>query len=117
MLVEPLTSADTPRMASLPPSSADRVPGYNLAPLLEEDARAMLQRVFGGERGAALWKDACHVAGFGDQRIEGAAQLVRVAQALATHGGAPAAVGRSMEIRIRTHAALTARSTTSRRST
>ena len=104
-------------MVSIPPSSAERVPGYGLAPLMEEDARAMLQRVFGGERGAALWKDACQVAGFGDQRIEGAAQLLRVAQALATHGGAPAAVGRSMEIRLRTHAALTARRASAGRST
>jgi hypothetical protein len=103
-------------MANQSPSPAGQIPGYNLAQLTEEDARAMLQRVFGGERGAALWKDACHVAGFGDQRIEGAAQLVRVAQALATHGGAPAAVGRSMEIRLRTHAALTARRATSGRS-
>jgi hypothetical protein len=77
----------------------------------------MLQRVFGAERAAALWNDACQVAGFGAARIEGMAQLVRVAQALATHGGAPAAVARSMEIRLRTYAALTARRATSGRST
>src|SRR5476651_2717784 len=104
-------------MTSFPPSQAARVPGYNLAPLMEEDARAMLERVFGSERATALWKDACHIAGFGDQHIETTAQLVRVAQALATHGGAPAAVARSMEIRLRTHAALTARRATSGQST
>jgi hypothetical protein len=104
-------------MTSSPASSPARIPGYDLAPLMEEDARAMLQRVFGGERAAALWADARHVAGLGDARVEGAAQLLRVAQALATHGGAPAAVGRSMEIRLRTHAALSARRAASGKAT
>lgn len=87
------------------------IPGYNdyRAPT-EADARAALQRVFGAERGAERWADACREAGFAVGRVDGADRLRQAAAALAAQGGPCAAVARSLEIRMRTHARLASKS-------
>jgi hypothetical protein len=94
-----------------PPPHAAGIPAYNdfRAPT-EADARAALQRVFGAERGAERWSAACRAAGVAEGRVNGADALTRAVQALATLGGPAAAVARSIEIRMRTHTRLAARS-------
>ena len=86
-----------------------RVPGYDLGAPTESDARAALQRVFGPERGEALWSDACRVAGVPVGRVSDGTELRRAVDALAKQGGASVAVARSVEIRMRTHALLASR--------
>ena len=82
------------------------LPGYNLHAPTEEDARAALQRVFGAERAAERWAQACRQAGVAPGHVDGAAQLQKVAAALSGQGGPTAVVARSIEIRIRTYARL-----------
>lgn len=95
----------------LSPPSVPGIPGYNdyRAPT-EADARAALQRVFGPERGAERWSDACRTAGLGEGRVDGAELLTRAVRALAAQGGPSTAVARSIEIRMRTHTRLAAKS-------
>lgn len=92
-------------------SSTAAIPGYNgyRAPT-EADARAALQRVFGAERGAEHWSQACREAGFKEGRVTAPDHLARVIQALSAQGGPSVAIARSIEIRMRTHTRLAARS-------
>jgi hypothetical protein len=92
-----------------PTSSASRLPGYNLAVPTEADALSALERVFGAERGRALWSDACAMAGLGVGKASTGAALERAVQSLASQGGAAATVARSMSIRMRTYDQLAAR--------
>ena len=92
-----------------PPSSPARLPGYDLREPVEADALASLRRVFGPERGDERWSRACGDAGLVVGGVSTQAQLVRAVQALAAQGAAAAAVARSVEIRLRTHARLAAR--------
>lgn len=96
-------------MLSPPPTPG--IPGYDgfRAPT-EADARAALQRVFGPERGAERWAEACRDAGLPVGYVDGAEPLTRAVQALAALGGPSAAVARSIEIRMRTHTRLAAKS-------
>jgi hypothetical protein len=87
------------------------VPGYSLSPPAEADALAALQRVFGAERGAERWNEACRAARVTPGRVS-AADLARVVEALAAQGGATAVVARSMEIRLRTYTRLAANALT-----
>jgi hypothetical protein len=95
----------------LSPPSSPGIPGYNdyRAPT-EADARAALQRVFGPERGAERWSEACRAAGLSVGRVSGAEPLTRAVQALSAQGGPSTAVARSIEIRMRTHTRLAAKS-------
>jgi hypothetical protein len=88
------------------PTPTPQQAGYDLAPLSDADARAMLARVFGAERSAAMWADACRRAGLGTGTLAGPAELARLAEAFAVMGGAAGIVARSIEIRLRTHARL-----------
>ncbi|HEU0299666.1 MAG TPA: hypothetical protein VFR37_09435 [Longimicrobium sp.] len=92
-----------------PPSSPARLPGYDLREPVEADALASLRRVFGPERGDERWFRACRDAGLVVGGVSTQAQLVRAVQMLAAQGGPSAAVARSVEIRLRTHARLAAR--------
>lgn len=85
-------------------------PGYDLVPPTGADARAMLHRVFGVERGDILWAEACRAARVDAGRVEDTAQLQRVSAALASRGGAASTIARSIDIRLRTYARLAARS-------
>ena len=93
----------------MPASNANRIPGYNLDAPNEADVVASLVRVFGDERGAALWRRTCTVAGIWEGRVSATEDLERALRALAAEGGAAATVARSIEIRLRTHARLRAR--------
>jgi hypothetical protein len=95
----------------LSPPSVPGIPGYNdyRAPT-EDDARAALNRVFGPERGAEHWSQACRAAGLSTGRVQGAEPLARAIQALAAQGGPSKAVARSIEIRMRTYTRLAAKS-------
>lgn len=84
-----------------------RLPGYDLGEPTEADARASLERVFGSERGGERWLQACRDAGLVPGRVT-TTQLLRAAQALTAQGGPAAVVARSIEIRIRTFARLSA---------
>lgn len=75
----------------------------------EGDALAALQRVFGADRGAVRWTDACRAAGLAAGRVTSAEQLDRALRRLAAEGGAAATVARSFEIRLRTYHRLAAR--------
>jgi hypothetical protein len=93
----------------LSPTRPPPLPGYDLHEPSEADAVTSLERVFGAERGSARWAEACAAAGARAGRVHGVPALGRVVQALAAQGGATAAIARSMEIRMRTHARLAAR--------
>jgi hypothetical protein len=95
-------------MMSSPPDPT-RIPVYNFAVPTEADAVAALQRVWGADRGARLWSDACVAAGVRRGRLNDTDQLSRATSALAAAGGATATVARSIEIRLRTHARLAAK--------
>lgn len=95
---------------STSPTDPTRIPVYNFTVPTEADAVAALQRVWGPERGQRLWSDACRAAGVRAGRVSDTAQLERATTALAAEGGATATVARSIEIRLRTHARLAARS-------
>jgi hypothetical protein len=86
------------------------IPGYDLAPPTGADARAMLHRVFGADRGDAVWADACRGAQVDAGRVDSTATLQRVSTALAAQGGAASTIARSIDIRLRTYARLAARS-------
>lgn len=88
------------------------VPGYNLAAPTEADAIAALERVFGRDRGRALWSDACRQAGLDVGQASTGPALERALQSLAAAGGAAATVARSITIRMRTYTLLVARSAT-----
>lgn len=93
------------------PSVAGKVlPGYALAQPREADALAALQRVFGADRGRALWADACGLAGVREGEALTPALLERTLESLASQGGAAATVARSIGIRMRTWNQLAARS-------
>lgn len=91
------------------PSARAMVPGYRLSPPTEADANAALQRVFGAERAAERWALACRTTGIVAGRVSTANQLASVVEALARQGGSTAVVARSLEIRLRTYARLSAR--------
>jgi hypothetical protein len=82
------------------------IAGYTLKPPSEEDARAALERVFGPERGAERWSDACRAAGLKPGSVGPGAPFERAVEALAAQGGAAAMTARSMEIRLRTYTRL-----------
>lgn len=86
-----------------------RIPGYDLASPTEADAVAALRRVFGAERGAAAWRDACAAAGERPGSVADAPRLSRVVDSLAVLGGAAATVARALTIRMRTYERLAAR--------
>ena len=92
-----------------PPPHPFTVPGYEARPPTEADVRAALGRVFGPDRGAERWSQACGAAGLSVGRVSDATHLERATQALAGQGGASAAVARSIEIRMRTYTRLAAR--------
>ena len=94
---------------STPSSSTKKLAGYNLAAPNESDAIAALERVFGAERGRAVWVDACGMAGVAPGTAYPGAPLARVTQALAALGGAAATIARSIEIRARTYTQIAAR--------
>ena len=94
-------------MLSSPPGPP-RLPGYELREPTEDDARAALQRVFGVERGAEFWAQACRDAGLFPGQVRTCILLDRAAKALSAQGGAAAMVARSVEIRLRTYARLAA---------
>lgn len=91
-----------------PPGSALRLPGYDLREPSEADALAALERVFGPERAADRWSRACGEAGLLAGHLSTAAQLGRAVAALAGQGGTTSVVARSIEIRMRTFARLSA---------
>ena len=97
-------------MMPSPPGGAFRLPGYDLQEPREADALAALERVFGAERAADRWSRACREAGLLPGHASTAAQLGRAVAALAGQGGTTAVVARSMEIRMRTFARLSASS-------
>jgi hypothetical protein len=94
-------------MLSTPPGPT-RLPGYDLREPTEDDARASLQRVFGADRGAERWAQACRDAGLFPGQVGTAIMLDRAARALSAQGGPAAMVARSVEIRLRTYARLAA---------
>ncbi len=94
-----------------PSPAAGALPGYSLTPPAEADALAALQRVFGAERGAERWNEACRAAGLTPGRVR-AEELERAIEALAAQGGATAVVARSLEIRLRTYTRLAANALT-----
>lgn len=94
---------------TLPTASSSKLPGYNLSAPTEADAIAALERVFGAERGRALWSDACAMAGLGVGKASTGVALERAVQSLASQGGAAATVARSIGIRMRTYTQLVAR--------
>lgn len=91
-----------------PPPSPPRLPGYDLREPTEEDARASLQRVFGADRGAERWAQACREAGLFPGQVRTTPLLERSVKMLSAQGGAAAMVARSVEIRLRTYARLAA---------
>jgi hypothetical protein len=91
-----------------PPSSELRLPGYSLREPTEDDARMSLQRVFGANRGAERWAQACREAGLFPGRVRTTLMLERAVKALSAQGGAASMVARSVEIRLRTYARLAA---------
>ncbi|MET0396241.1 MAG: hypothetical protein ABW277_05425 [Longimicrobiaceae bacterium] len=95
-------------MMHSPPGGAFRLPGYDLQEPSEADAVAALERVFGPERAADRWSRACRDAGVLAGHLATGAQLGRAVAALAEQGGTTAVVARSMEIRMRTFARLSA---------
>jgi hypothetical protein len=96
-------------MTAPSPLRRDPVPGYDLTPPSDADARAMLLRVFGDDRSKGVWADACRAARIDAGRVDSTDKLRRVAAALAQQGGAAATIARSIEIRLRTYARLAAR--------
>jgi len=85
------------------------VPGYELSPPTGADARAMVHRVFGAERGEAVWVEACRHAGLAPDGVHDVARLQGVIIALAAQGKAASTIARSLDIRLRTYARLAAR--------
>ena len=85
------------------------VPGYELSPPTGADARAMVLRVYGAERGEALWGVTCRHAGLSPDGVHDALGLQRVIIALAAQGKAASTIARSLDIRLRTYARLAAR--------
>lgn len=90
-------------------TAAPRVPGYDLNAPTEALTLAALQRVWDPERGAAIWARACKAAGLRPGHVRDIPALERAIAALAAEGGASATVARSVEIRLRTYARLSAR--------
>ena len=90
-------------------SIATKLPGYDLAAPSESAAIAAVERVFGPERGRALWALACGLAGVPVGQARTIELLERVTESLASQGGAAATVARSLAIRLRTHTQLAAR--------
>lgn len=91
-----------------PPPAAARLPGYDLHEPCEDDARASLQRVFGAERGEERWARACRDAGLVPGQVRTPALLDQAVEALSEQGGPASVVARSVVIRLRTFARLTA---------
>jgi hypothetical protein len=92
-----------------PPSATPpAIPGYSLHPPTEADARAALERVFGAERAAERWAEACRSAGLAAGRVSAGAPFERVVDALLAQGGATEMVARSIVIRQRTYNRLAA---------
>ena len=91
-----------------PTSGPPPIPGYSLHPPSEPDARAALERVFGPERAAERWSDACRAAGVAPGAVGTGAPFERVVEALQAQGGATEMVARSIVIRQRTYNRLSA---------
>lgn len=85
-----------------------RIPGYDFAAPTESDAVASLTRVFGAERASGFWQRAC-VSARVRPGVVTFEEMGRVAEALAAENAACAAVGRSLQIRLRTHTRLAAK--------
>jgi hypothetical protein len=92
--------------------TAPRIAGYELSLPTEQDAVAALTRVFGADRAQTAWAAACRGALVTVGAVTSPVALERVADALAKLGAAEAAVGRSIAIRLRTYARLSARGNT-----
>lgn len=91
---------------TLTTSTPASIPGYSLDPPSEAGARGALDRVFGAERGAERWREACRAAGVRPGAVNSPAALLRAVEALSAQGGATAMVARSIEIRLRTYTRL-----------
>jgi hypothetical protein len=70
---------------------------------------AALQRVFGAERGARAWGEACDACNLRPEWIRTRSELEQVLAVLAGQGGVHAVVARSIDIRLRTYDRLSAR--------
>ena len=84
------------------------IPGYQLTAPTEADVCFALHRVFGKERAEQRWAEACAATGMAVGSVS-SARLDAPVRALATQGGATAAIARSIEIRMRTYARLAAK--------
>ena len=91
------------------PSPVGKLPGYALDAPREADAVAALERVFGAQRGRAMWAESCGRAGVHVDEALSPELLERVLESLTARGGAAATVARSITIRMRTYAQLAAR--------
>lgn len=67
-----------------------------------------LQRVFGADRGTLFWAQACRDAALFPGQVRTTPLLERAVKALSAQGGAAGVVARSVEIRLRTFARLSA---------
>jgi len=85
------------------------IPGYGLAPPVQDDALLHLARVMGIERGVAAWRQACRAAGVvcDVDRAMPPEDLARAAEVLARADGPAAPIGRGLAIRARTYLLLT----------
>jgi hypothetical protein len=87
------------------------IPGYGLAPPVQDDALLHLARVMGVERGVAAWRQACRKAGVVcdvDHPLP-PEDLARAAEVLAQTDGPAGPIGRGLAIRARTYLLLTRR--------
>ena len=109
---EPSPVARFTVMTELPPNPAPKIPGYDLSLPTEQDAVAALHRVFSAERAQTAWAAACRSALVTVGSVTSPVALERVAECLAKLGAAESAVARSITIRLRTYARLSARGIT-----
>jgi hypothetical protein len=96
-----------------PPDDRPRIPGYEFTSPMEADAVAALIRVFGPQQGREVWRDVCRAARVPEGMVR-AEDMPRLADALVSEPGAVSAVGRSLQIRLRTHARLAERAARTR---
>ena len=96
-----------------PLADRPRIPGYEFTSPTEADAVAALIRVFGAEQGTEAWRRACRTARVPEGLVR-AEDMPRLAEILIGQPGALSAVGRSLQIRLRTHARLAERAARTR---
>lgn len=96
-----------------PAADRPRIPGYEFTSPTEADAVAALIRVFGAEQGREAWRRACRAARVPEGLVR-AEDMPRLADTLIAEPGAVSAVGRSLQIRLRTHARLAERAARAR---